>query len=117
MSGGAGRETRLLDARATLGPPCAPMPPPRSLCCLFASALAGCADPALPGCPGELPAPLSVQVVDHGWHTDLALPADGLTGGIGVFRRIFPRPARAARGLRQAHLHDLAPRVARPTTW
>ncbi len=52
--------------------------------------LAGCATEALPACDPGLPAPLSVQVVDHGWHTDLALPADGLTGGLAWFRRFFP---------------------------
>ena len=52
--------------------------------------LAGCAAPGLPPCqPGIVP-PLAVQVVDHGWHTDLALPADGLTGGLRFFRRFFP---------------------------
>ncbi len=31
-----------------------------------------------------------VEVIDHGWHTDLALPADGLVGRLAVFRSIFP---------------------------
>ena len=52
--------------------------------------LAGCATEALPACDPGLPPPLSVQVVDHGWHTDLALPADGLTGGLAAFRSLFP---------------------------
>jgi uncharacterized protein (TIGR02117 family) len=29
-------------------------------------------------------------VISHGWHTDLAIPASDLTGGLAQFRRIFP---------------------------
>ena len=29
-------------------------------------------------------------MVDHGWHTDLAIPADSLRGPMTVFRRSFP---------------------------
>ena len=51
--------------------------------------LGGCAaDP--PVCPAAAAPPGSVYLISHGWHTDLALPMDGLTGGLTVFRRIFP---------------------------
>jgi hypothetical protein len=53
--------------------------------------LSACAETAPPICAPDRPLPpLSVQVVDHGWHTDLALPADGLTGPLAGFRRFFP---------------------------
>ncbi len=39
--------------------------------------------------PAAVPAD-AVDVIDHGWHTDLALAADGLTGRLAVFRRVFP---------------------------
>ena len=54
-------------------------------------ALAGCAA-SLPSCAasGDGLEASTIEVIDHGWHTDLALPADGLTGRLAVFRRIFP---------------------------
>ena len=64
--------------------------PLQALACLLAILLAGCADRPLPICGQAVSAPLSVEVVDHGWHTDLALTADGLTGGLAVFRQMFP---------------------------
>ncbi len=39
---------------------------------------------------GAVPDASAVEVIDHGWHTDLALPASGLVGQLAVFRRIFP---------------------------
>ncbi|WP_428376445.1 DUF2459 domain-containing protein [Lichenicoccus sp.] len=54
--------------------------------------LAGCAA----GSPAALPTRClpalrdEVTIVDSGWHTALALPARELTGGLGIFRRIFP---------------------------
>ncbi len=64
----------------------------RSLTCALGAllALSACAAPALPPCGDGLAAPLRVSVVDHGWHTDLALPADGLAGPLAPFRRFFP---------------------------
>ncbi len=52
----------------------------------------GCAGRPLPPCAatGSVVDPASVEIVDHGWHTDLALPADGLVGPLAVFRSIFP---------------------------
>lgn len=61
-----------------------------SATCLLAALLAGCAARPLAACSQAVSAPLSVQVVDHGWHTDLALPADGLAGPLARFRQVFP---------------------------
>ncbi len=36
------------------------------------------------------PLPATVALISHGWHTDLAIPADALAGPLGVFRHIFP---------------------------
>jgi uncharacterized protein (TIGR02117 family) len=33
----------------------------------------------------------TVSVIDHGWHTDVALPADEAVGGLAIFRTMFPR--------------------------
>ena len=53
----------------------------------------------LSGCTASRPAacldrPLpvgdTVWVVDHGWHTDLAIPAGSLRGPMAAFRRTFP---------------------------
>lgn len=52
--------------------------------------LAGCGAVALPPC---VPAPVDaheVFVIDHGWHTDLAIPADALQGRLASFRTVFP---------------------------
>lgn len=43
----------------------------------------------VPACPAAAP-PGSIYLISHGWHTDLALPTTELTGGLAVFRRIFP---------------------------
>jgi uncharacterized protein (TIGR02117 family) len=32
----------------------------------------------------------TVSVIDHGWHTDVALPADEAVGGLAIFRTMFP---------------------------
>lgn len=34
-----------------------------------------------------------VYVVDHGWHTDIGIPAGELSGGAAVFRSVFPGAA------------------------
>ena len=54
-------------------------------------AVCGCAPgfPTAPACPAVSP-PGSVYLISHGWHTDLAFPTAGLTGGLAVLRRIFP---------------------------
>jgi hypothetical protein len=40
--------------------------------------------------PAPLPQGDAVYLVQHGWHTDLAIPADALRGGMLVFRRLYP---------------------------
>ena len=46
------------------------------------------------GCAATLPAcrppDNTVTLISHGWHTDLAIPAADLTGGLARFRRVFP---------------------------
>jgi len=57
---------------------------------LLVGALAGCATPPPPPCGG---APLSrdvVYIVDHGWHTDIGVPASELSGPAAIFRTIYP---------------------------
>jgi hypothetical protein len=52
--------------------------------------LTGCSGPMA---PGHANAPLSgdsVTLLDHGWHTDIGIPAEELTGPLAVFRSIFP---------------------------
>lgn len=54
--------------------------------------LAGCAASAAMHCADSTVAGggAVVYVIDHGWHTDLGVPAAELSGPIGVFRDIFP---------------------------
>ena len=55
----------------------------------FAAALAACASP--PPLPAARQGDgATVSVIDHGWHTDLALPADEAQGKLRVFRAMFP---------------------------
>jgi len=57
---------------------------------LLSSLLGGCGDAALPAC---VPAPIDARevfVIDHGWHTDLAIPAAALQGRLAGFRAVFP---------------------------
>src|SRR5258708_7785642 len=57
---------------------------------LLLSLLAGCAYPELPTCnPAENGAPVA-WVVDHGWHTEIGLPAEQVTGPLAIYRSIFP---------------------------
>ncbi len=58
-----------------------------------ASLLAGCgASPLLPDCqPGRAAGPDGVMwVVRQGWHTEVALPAQEITGPLRMFREVFP---------------------------
>ncbi len=55
---------------------------------LAALSLAGCA--GAPVCGGAAPGRDVVYVVDHGWHTDVGIPARELSGGATVFRTLFP---------------------------
>jgi Protein of unknown function (DUF2459) len=58
--------------------------------------LSGCGE-AVPGCPpdaapraGTVPHSDTVYVLQHGWHTDLAIPSQALRGDMLIFRRIYP---------------------------
>jgi len=52
--------------------------------------LAGCADPVVPPCTASAATGPIVWVVDHGWHTDIGLPADELAGPLAYYRGAFP---------------------------
>lgn len=53
--------------------------------------IGGCASRALPACvPQPVPDDDVVYLVEHGWHTDLAIPAHSMRGRLTLFRRIFP---------------------------
>lgn len=53
--------------------------------------VSGCAGgPASPCVTGGAPTRDVVSIVDHGWHTDLAIPAGLLRGDMARFRTIFP---------------------------
>jgi hypothetical protein len=48
---------------------------------------------AAPTTPRPFTEPLSgdtVTLLDHGWHTDIGIPAEELSGQLAVFREIFP---------------------------
>lgn len=56
-----------------------------------------CLAPALAGCAtyrpteGDAGGPATIiYVIGRGWHTDIGLPADVLTGGLGALRQSFP---------------------------
>ena len=50
--------------------------------------LAGCATP--PRCRGGRAGADTVYVVSRGWHVEIGIPAERLTGSLRVFRDIFP---------------------------
>ncbi len=58
---------------------------------LLAALLPGCA-PLAPAasCAADPPGQDVIWVVDHGWHTDIGVPADAITGKLAVYRDIFP---------------------------
>ncbi len=51
--------------------------------------LGGCAAD-VPACRPQPVAADTVYVIDHGWHTDLGIPAAALTGPLASFRQTFP---------------------------
>ena len=51
--------------------------------------MSGCAAPVLPLCGLDPPGAVA-WVVDHGWHTEIAIPAGQATGPLAVFRTMFP---------------------------
>jgi uncharacterized protein (TIGR02117 family) len=57
---------------------------------LLAADLCGCAANPPPCLAGSVPQNGVVYLVKHGWHTDIAIPADELRGNMTVFQRIFP---------------------------
>jgi hypothetical protein len=57
---------------------------------LLVGALAGCAaTPAVRCASGPL-SPDVVYIVDHGWHTDIGVPASEVSGPAAIFRTIYP---------------------------
>ena len=52
--------------------------------------LSGCATPPAACLDRPFPAGDAVWVVDHGWHTDLAIPTGSLRGRMTGFRTVFP---------------------------
>ncbi len=57
-------------------------------CWALVLALAGCAGRPAASC-GPAGSDV-VYVVDHGWHTDIGVPAAELSGPVAVFRTVFP---------------------------
>ncbi|HEY1934363.1 MAG TPA: DUF2459 domain-containing protein [Acetobacteraceae bacterium] len=51
---------------------------------------AGCATPAPPPPPAPGPLTAIVYVIDRGWHTDIGLPADEITGPLAALEQGFP---------------------------
>lgn len=56
---------------------------------VLALGASACAGPSLATCPAPRSGPI-VWVIDEGWHTDIALPADQAIGPLGYFRGVFP---------------------------
>jgi hypothetical protein len=57
---------------------------------LLIGALAGCATTPPAPCVGAPPSTDVVYIVDHGWHTDIGVPASELSGPAAAFRAIYP---------------------------
>ncbi len=57
---------------------------------LLIGALAGCATPPAATCGHAAPSRDVVYIVDHGWHTDIGIPASELSGPAASFRAIYP---------------------------
>jgi hypothetical protein len=61
-----------------------------ALAVLLLAGLGGCAD-TTPACvPAAVPQNDVVYLIQHGWHTDLAIPSHELRGKMAVFQKIFP---------------------------
>jgi hypothetical protein len=56
----------------------------------IAVVLAGCSVQEPASCTAPLPAADYVYVRSHGWHVDIGMSADSITGPLAVFREIFP---------------------------
>src|SRR5271167_3095929 len=62
-----------------------------ALAVLLLAGLSGCADAPPPACVAEtVPQNDVVYLIQHGWHTDLAIPSRELHGKMAVFEQIFP---------------------------
>jgi len=74
------------------------MNPAASIACLFAALLAlplaGCGHPEFPSCAPADDASADggsvAWVVDHGWHTEIGMPTDQITGELAIYRSVFP---------------------------
>ena len=63
----------------------------RSVCLVCLVLLAACATPARPITPPSAgPLTATLYVIDRGWHTDIGLPADAITGALAALRTRFP---------------------------
>jgi hypothetical protein len=62
------------------------MPRRRLAALCLALLAAACTTPA----PLEPPGPAVVYVVDRGWHTDIALPVEEITGPLAMLEAEFP---------------------------
>src|ERR1700747_3132593 len=61
-----------------------------ALAVLLLAGLGGCAETP-PACvPEAVPRNDVVYLIQHGWHTDLAIPSYELRGKMAVFKKIFP---------------------------
>ena len=56
---------------------------------LITLALAACATEPAPDCPVPKGKD-AVYIVEHGWHTEIGIPATELRGGMRFFRSVFP---------------------------
>jgi hypothetical protein len=59
----------------------------------FMLCLAACAAHPVPvpaACGVPAAGVITVTLLDHGWHTDIGVPADALTGRLALFRSVFP---------------------------
>ena len=69
----------------------------------LADVLAGCISlPAPSVADGEARAP-TIYVIEHGWHTDIALPIDQLTGRSELLKQYFPDAKYLAIGFGDRH--------------
>jgi uncharacterized protein (TIGR02117 family) len=57
---------------------------------LLLTLLAGCSHPQFPPCDDPDPTGPTAWVVDHGWHTEIGIPADEVTGPLAIYRTLFP---------------------------
>jgi hypothetical protein len=61
-----------------------------SLAVFLLTGLAGCGEKPAACVPEPVPRTDVVYLIEHGWHTDIAIPSGELRGRMTVFQRIFP---------------------------